>query len=106
MDSERKSQVMMKSFLTSKEAAGYLGITESELEKLTSEGSVLSYRIGGIYTRYKMDDLNAYMRRAPAGAGQKYQVTLSDRAKDFFYFNDFYIFSAIAVMIILYFIFR
>jgi len=97
---------MMKSFLTSKEASGYLGITEAELERLTSEGSILSYRIGGIYTRYKMEDLNAYMRKAPAGANRKYPATLSDRVKDFFYFNDFYIFSVIAAIVIIYFIFK
>lgn len=97
---------MMKSFLTSKEAAGYLGMTEAELEKLTSEGVVLSYRIGGIYTRYKMDDLNAYMRKIPDRASQKYAATLSDRVKDFFYFNDFYIFSVITIIAIIYFIFK
>ena len=97
---------MMKSFLTSKEAAGYLGMTEAELEKLTSEGSVLSYRIGGIYTRYKMEDLNAYIRKIPVRGDHKYSATLSDKIKDFFYFNDFYIFSIVAIIVIVYFIFK
>lgn len=97
---------MMKKFLTAKETADYLGISEGEIEKLTGEGTIPSYKIGGIYTRYRIDDLNVYGRKSGPGARRKYSAGFSDRVKDFFYFNDFYIFALSAIVVILYFIFK
>lgn len=97
---------MMKRFLTSQEAADYLGITEAELEDLTNKGTILSYKIGGIYTRYRIDDLNSCNRKMPADMRNRYSTSIADRIRDFFYFNDFYIFSLIAIVTIIYFIFR
>ena len=97
---------MMKQFLTAKEAADYLGISESEIEKLTCEGKIPSYKIGGIYTRYRIDDLNVYGRKSSPDTRRKYSVSFADRVKDFFYFNDFYIFALSAIVVILYFIFK
>lgn len=96
----------MKQFLTAKEAADYLGIAEDELQKMVSKNKIPVYRIGGIYTRFKVDDLDVYHRRAPGKRGQRQPAAIADRIKDFFYFNDFYIYSAIAIIIIIYFIFK
>ena len=96
----------MKKFLTSKEAADFLGISETELQELVDKGKLPSYKIGGIYTRFKIDDLDFYCHQTPNRLKQKYSLRLTDRIKDFFYFNDFYIFSVLAIIIILYFIFR
>lgn len=101
-----KDRVMTKQFLTAKEAADYLGITEDELQKTIEGGRITVYRIGGVYTRFKVDDLDVYRRTAPKKAGQRQTVAITDRIKDFFYFNDFYIYSAIAIVIIVYFIFK
>ena len=97
---------MMKKFLTSKEAADYLGIPEDELGKILEKEEVPSYKIGGIYTRFKVDDLDFYRRKIPNRAYQGKPRLASDRIKDFFYFNDFYIFLGIAIIAILYFIFK
>ncbi len=97
---------MMKKFLTSKEAADYLGIPEDALHKILEKERIPSYKIGGIYTRFKVDDLNLYRRKIPHRVYQGKSRLVSDRIKDFFYFNDFYIFSGIAIITILYFIFK
>lgn len=98
---------MMKRFLTSKEAAHYLGLKEDELHDLVDKGKISSYKIGGIYTRFKVDDLNYYRRKIPRKARAKKEGGgFSDNVKDFFYFNDFYIFSIVAIIVILYFIFK
>ncbi|MFH1854324.1 MAG: helix-turn-helix domain-containing protein [Candidatus Omnitrophota bacterium] len=97
---------MMKKFLTLKEAADYMGLAENELERLTNEDAVPSYKIGGIYTRYRIDDLRTYGRKALRGVRHKYSVSLPDRIKDFFYFNDFYIISIAVIIVIIYFIFK
>ncbi|MFC1623791.1 helix-turn-helix domain-containing protein [Candidatus Omnitrophota bacterium] len=97
---------MMKKFLTSKEAADYLRIEEEELQRIVGKGKISSYKIGGVYTRFKVDDLNLYRHKTPSRSRQRYPNTFLDRVKDFFYFNDFYIFSFIAVIVILFFIFK
>jgi len=96
---------MMKKFITSKEAADYLAISEDELNGLVKIGRIPVYRIGGIYTRFKVDDLEAYRRKGITRPGKKHKSNITDNIKDFFYFNDFYIYSTIAIAIILYFIF-
>ncbi len=97
---------MIKKFLTLKEAAGYLGISESDFQNILDKNEIPSYRIGGIYTRYKSDDLDSYRNRS--GEWSRYQriATFSDKIKDFFYFNDFYIVSCAAIAIILFLIFK
>jgi len=97
----------MKRFLTSKEAADYLGITEEKLNDLVSKThQITAYRIGGIYTRFKVDDLEAYRRKGiTKGAGNRGNNSL-ESIRDFFYFNDFYIYSGIVIAVIIYFILR
>jgi len=96
----------MKKFLTSKEAADYLGIRESELEKMVERKELRSYKIGGVYTRFGADDLDICRAKSGKRIRNKDFGSRSDRAKDFLYFNDFYIFSFFAIIVILYFIFR
>jgi len=97
---------MMKRFLTLKEAAGYLGITEDELNDLSRARHITAYNIGGIYTRFKVDELEAYRRKGITRGGKGYRNNISDSFKDFIYFNDFYIFSICAIIVILYFLFK
>lgn len=98
---------MMKRFLTSQEAASYLGIDEDELQDLVRKSKIPSYKIGGIYTRLKVDDLNHYCRKNPRSThSKKERQGFIDKIKDFLYFNDFYILSSIAIIVIIYFIFK
>ncbi len=97
---------MMKRFLTSAEAAGYLGISEDELNKLADAGQITAYKIGGIYTRFKVDDLEEYRKKGITKGGKNHSKNILDSARDFFYFNDFYIYSSVAIIVILYFIFK
>jgi excisionase family DNA binding protein len=96
---------MMKRFLTLKEAADYLGITENELDDLSKANKITAYKIGGIYTRFKVDDLEAYRRKGVTRGNKNYSSSL-DRVRDFFYFNDFYIYSFIIIAVMLYFILK
>lgn len=96
----------MKKFLTFKEAADYLGVPEADLRKQVDKGRIPAYKIGGIYTRFKVDDLNRHRRRIPKRAYHGYPVLITDRIKDFFYFNDFYIYATISIVVIIYLIFK
>jgi hypothetical protein len=97
---------MMKKFLTPQEAAHYLGMPENELVELSNKNIVPMYRIGGIYSRYKVDDLENYRKRNITSSSRHRVNNFADILKDFFYFNDFYIFSIVSISIILYFIFK
>ena len=97
---------MMNKFLTSQEAADYLGIPEDMLLEIAERRKIPAYRIGGIYTRFKVEDLDSYRKKAPKVPGGKKNSRISDAIKDFFYFNDFYIFSIITAAVILYFILK
>ena len=96
----------MKNFLTFKEAADYLGIPEQEFQNIVDKKEIPSYKIGGVYVRFKTDELNLYRRKALKGPEYKNSNSTLDTIKDFFYFNDFYIYSGIAMLVILYFILR
>ena len=97
---------MMKRFLTSKEAADYLGITENELIDLSKANRITAYKIGGIYTRFKIDDMEAYRRKSITKGNKSYSNSNFDSIRDFFYFNDFYIYSGIIIAVMLYFILK
>jgi len=96
----------MKKFLTVKEAADYLGIKEIELQERADNGKVPSYMIGGVYTRFRVDDLDSFRCKIPRRLVKKGTSGALDNIKDFFYFNDFYLFSFVAILVILYFIFK
>jgi len=97
---------MMKRFLTSKEAADYLGVTEDELTSLSTTHQINTYKIGGIYTRFNVDDLEGYRRKGVTKGNKGRSYNKFDDLKDFFYFNDFYIYSLIIIVFILYLIFK
>ena len=97
---------MMKRFVTSKEASDYLCISEDELNDLAGKHMIPIYKIGGIYTRFKVDDLEAYRRKGITKDSKNYRNNNLDRIRDFLYFNDFYIYSIIAIAVMLYFILK
>ncbi|MFH1782832.1 MAG: helix-turn-helix domain-containing protein [Candidatus Omnitrophota bacterium] len=97
---------MMQKFLTSKEAANYLNISEEDLGRLMENNTLSSYKIGGVYTRFKTEDLDSYRRRTKNRSNEEGAGILSDKIKDLIYFNDFYILSGLSIALILYFIFK
>lgn len=96
----------MKRFVTSKEASDYLCISEDELNDLAGKHLIPIYKIGGIYTRFKVDDLETYRRKGVTKGNKDYRNSNLDRIRDFLYFNDFYIYSIIAIAAMLYFILK
>ncbi|MFH1478419.1 MAG: helix-turn-helix domain-containing protein [Candidatus Omnitrophota bacterium] len=97
---------MMKKFLTLREASNYLGIKEDELSEFVKTEKIPSYKIGGVYVRFKVEDLDIYRKKGVFSSGKAGPGLLSDKIKDVFYFNDFYILSGISIIVILYFIFK
>lgn len=99
----------MEKLLTIREAAKELGMTEKEIMDLAEDGVLPAYKVGGVYLRFKKEQVENYMRRAHIVDRKKtllQNYPLNHRIADFFYFNDFYIFAASIILIMLFYIFR
>jgi excisionase family DNA binding protein len=101
-------------FLTVKEVAEELNIAEDEVVSLAENGKIPAYKIGGVYLRFKPENVQEAKRilsRAPKEkikqkAKEKPRIGLIDRISDFFYFNDFYILAVLIIILMLIIIFK
>lgn len=87
---------MPEKLLTAAEVAKYLSIPEKEVDRLVADGRLTGYKIGGTFLRFKPEQVEALRRIYPWDKGR-----VTDRLADFFYFNDFYILSAVLVLFLL-----
>jgi len=95
--------------LTIREVSMFLGISEKEVIDLAELGTIPAYKVGGVYLRFKKDQIEAYRYKNKAALHKAFAAqkdSPGDWINDFLYFNDFYILSAILVLILLFIIFR
>ena len=95
--------------LSIREVSHILDITEKEVIELAESQTIPAYRIGGVYLRFKRQQIEEFKKKyKPHSSKAKYANadSLQDKINDFLYFNDFYIFSVIIVLLILFIIFR
>jgi excisionase family DNA binding protein len=98
---------MSVKLLTIREVANYLNITEKEVIELAESGVVPAYKVGGVYLRFKKEQLNHIKHKIkPNQSLVSIEGTVSERVRDFIYHNDFYILSLIIIFSLLYFIVR
>jgi excisionase family DNA binding protein len=94
--------------LTVREVAILLGISEREAMDLAESGRVPAYKVGGVYLRFKKEQILEYQKSAGAllpNAAEETKSSLGEQISDFLYFNDFYIFSIIIIVFLLFVIF-
>lgn len=107
------------SFLNLAEASELLGITKEELQRLAEAGEVEAYKIGGVFLRFKAENLhqikeevNKKLENLAKSPPQEKTITSMqtytfwERVKDFWYFYDFYIVTLVIILFILYIIFE
>jgi len=94
--------------LTIRDVALYLNISEREVMDLAEQGRIPAYKIAGVYLRFRREQVELYKRSLdPAKVPVRNDIyTFRDKVSDFIYYNDFYILSAIIVLLMLLFIFR
>ncbi len=104
---------MSSGLLSFNQALEYLGVNKQELKRLIREKNIVPYKIGGTYLRFKKEDLNvlrSHLKRRVRKTHWLNEPTqhspLSERLADFWYFNSFYIFSAVIIWGLLLIIFR
>jgi len=111
-------------FLSPRQVSEYLSTTAQEVARLVEEGKLNAFRIGGTYLRFKRDEVisfrEEYLRArqrhervrevetletpvAVSGGGGE---TWGEKVSEYWYFNNFYVFSFLVIGVLLYFIFK
>ena len=83
-----------------------LGVSEREVLDLADSGSLPAYKIGGVYLRFKREQVEDFKKRLHAKTPAVRKHSLKDGVSDFIYFNDFYIFSFVVILLMLFIIFK
>jgi len=95
--------------LTVRDVSNILGVSEKDVLDLTESGVIPGYKVGGVYLRFKKEQVEQYRKNQnllkPKLAKKEPQGT-GDRVRDFFYFNDFYIFAVIIIILLSYLVYR
>jgi excisionase family DNA binding protein len=91
--------------LTVREVSLLLSISEREVMNLAESGVIPAYKVGGVYLRFKREQVLGYQKSSHPVSSNKAEPlkksTFQDGVSDFFYFNDFYILAALLVVLLL-----
>lgn len=90
--------------LTVREVAAILGVSEKEIMDLAEKGDLPAYKVGGVYLRFKKEQVQDFRKNSLPVALSKEQgkeYSFRDRLSDFFYFNDFYILAVLIIIVLL-----
>ena len=89
----------MEKLWTTSEVARFLGITEDDVEHLVRDGALTAYKLGGQFLRFRPDQVEALKgrvaRRPVQAVAARSRPTWADRCREFVYFYDFYLVSAV-----------
>ena len=88
--------------LPPEEAAALLGISTEELDRLVQGGQLSAYRVGGVYRRFRREQLERIKAERAAHPTESWW----DRLLDFLYVNDFYLAAVALVAALLWVILR
>jgi excisionase family DNA binding protein len=95
--------------LTVRDVSIMLGVSEKDVLDLTESGIIPGYKVGGVYLRFKKEQVEQYKKeqgRLKPKAASTEAESLVGKIHDFFYFNDFYIFSLIFIILLGYLVYR
>lgn len=99
---------MKEKLLTIRETSQYLGVPEKEVIDLAHQGKIPAYKIGGVYLRFKKEQLADLKKTSPLFKRDIHSDDVysnAERIKDFLYFHDFYILALVIIAILIFFIF-
>ena len=93
-------------YISVRETAQVLGVSEKKVMDLVGEGKLQAYRIADQFLRLKRTEV---MQVRSSGQivreNVSHEYSAGERIRDFFYFNDFYLFACAIIAILLYIIF-
>lgn len=93
-------------FISVREAAQILAVTEKKVMDLIEGGELQAYRIAEKFLRLKRSEV-FNLRNAGSIAADHHQIayTSGERIRDFFYYNNFYLLSSLFILALIYVIF-
>lgn len=97
---------MSSQYITVRESAQILGVSEKKVMDLIEGRKLQAYRIADQFLRLKRSEVMQIRTSGEVvseNAGGEYSS--ADKLKDFFYFNDFYLIAGGIIITLLYFIF-
>ena len=95
--------------LTVRDVAVMLAVSEKDVLDLAEHGIIPGYKVGGVYLRFKKDQVEQYKKdqgHLKPGVTKVDTDGVASRVRDFFYFNDFYIFALIFILLLGYLVYR
>ena len=93
-------------FISVRETAQLMAISEKKVMDLIEERKLQAYRIADKFLRLKKSEVLSLRNSGKViKETETFDYTPVERIQDFFYFNDFYILSSIAICTLLYIIF-
>ncbi|MFA4888382.1 MAG: helix-turn-helix domain-containing protein [Candidatus Omnitrophota bacterium] len=90
--------------LTVRDVSIILAITEKEVMDLAEKGVIPAYKVGGVFLRFKKEQVLRHKKITKPSALQQEAVVnypLRDKIGDFLYFNDFYIVTTLTISILM-----
>ena len=83
-----------------------MGVAEGDVIELSEKGLISAYKVGGVYLRFKKEHLLSMKGKVkPRAQEDAVAYNVGDRFRDFFYYNDFYLFSVLIISVLIYLIF-
>ncbi len=93
-------------FITVRETAQLLGISEKKVMDLVDENKLQAYRIADQFLRLKKTEILGLKNSGHVvSENVTLGYTLWERVKDFLYFNDFYMATLLIILLLFYIIF-
>ncbi|TRZ48499.1 DNA-binding protein [bacterium] len=95
--------------LTIRDVSIILGASEKEVIDLAERGQIPAYKVGGVYLRFKRQQVEDFKKRFKPPPQKKIisqSSSLKEKIDDFFYFNDFYILAFLLILLIVVIIFK
>ncbi len=89
-------------YISVREAAQLLGVSEKKIMDLIEEKHLIAYRIANQFLRLKKADVLLLQDSGSVASESPQQpYTFAEKMSDFFYFNDFYIVCAFIVVLLM-----
>ena len=97
---------MSSQYITVRETAQIMAVSEKKVMDLIESGNLQAYKIADQFLRLKRNEVvNMISSGEVVSENITHSYTPSERVRDFFYFNDFYLVSLVVIGILLYIIF-
>ena len=97
---------MSSQYITVRETAQILAVSEKKVMDLIENGSLQAYRIADQFLRLKRNEVvNIRSTGQVVSENIAHSYTIGEKVHDFFYFNDFYLISLAVIGVLLYIIF-